>query len=151
MKQEDYRSCMAVGLKGKKGLSKEERQKLFCVQSRLCSGKANNEEEAQKLCDEAALQPKTPKKPRASGGKCKIDSAALATCIIKSLDGIEEISLVKLTPIIAGCTGQKVEIPSREKFIKKCFRENAVTGDIKEAQRLRSMCIAEYKAQEAAT
>ena len=150
MKQEDYRSCMAVGLKGKKGLSKEERQKLFCVQSRLCSGKANNEEEAQKLCDEAALQPKTPKKPRASGGKCKIDSAALAICIITALEGTE-ISQAKLVPIISGCTGQKVEIPSREKFIKKCFRENAVTGDIKEAQRLRSMCIAEYKAQEAAT
>lgn len=50
MKQEDYRACMSKGLKGKKGLSKEERQTLFCVESRLCSGKAQNEEEALELC-----------------------------------------------------------------------------------------------------
>ena len=50
MKQEEYRSCMAQGLKGKTGLSKKERQQLFCTQSRLCSGKSKTEAEAEALC-----------------------------------------------------------------------------------------------------
>lgn len=50
MNQQDYRACMAQGLKGKRGLSKSERQLLFCAQSRLCSGKAKTDEEAAQLC-----------------------------------------------------------------------------------------------------
>jgi len=56
--QEDYRACMSKGLKGKTGLSKEERQSLFCIQSRLCSGKAQTEEEATGLCSNTASKPK---------------------------------------------------------------------------------------------
>lgn len=56
MKQEDYRACMSKGLKGKTGLSKEERQSLFCMQSRLCSGKAQTEEEAAQLCSNTAAK-----------------------------------------------------------------------------------------------
>jgi len=139
---------MATGLKGKKGLSKEERQNLFCTQSRLCSGKAKDQKEAEYLCS----LPKEPKVAKASSSsrKCTIDIPALASCIIASLDGTE-ISQATLMPIISGCTGQKVETPSREKFIKKCFRENAVTGDIKEAQKLRSMCTAKWKEKESSS
>jgi len=50
MKQEDYRACMAQGLKGKQGLSKAERKLLFCTQSKLCSGKAQSEDQAAELC-----------------------------------------------------------------------------------------------------
>jgi hypothetical protein len=50
MNQQDYRACMTQGLKGKQGLSKSERQLLFCSQSKLCSGKAQTEEEAAQLC-----------------------------------------------------------------------------------------------------
>jgi len=50
MKQEDYRACISKGLKGKTGLSKEERKLLFCTQSKLCSGKAQTKEEALTLC-----------------------------------------------------------------------------------------------------
>jgi len=136
MDRQTYNNCMIPFMK--------ERQ--MCIGAKICTGKAQSREEAQKLCDEAALVPKPPKKAR---GKCKIDIAALADCIIKSLDGTE-ISQAKLAPIIASCTGQKVgkvETPTREKFIKKCFRENMVTGDIKEAQKLRTMCTARWKEQ----
>jgi hypothetical protein len=61
MKQEDYRACMSKGLKGKKGLSKEERQTLFCIESRLCSGKAQTKEQAAQLCSTTA-----PKQPQQS-------------------------------------------------------------------------------------
>jgi len=142
MDRKDYTNCMIPYMKG----GGEDRKLRFCIGAKICSGKSKNEEEAQKLCDEAALQPKAPKKAR---GQCKIDIASLAACIIASLDGME-ISQAKLAPIIAGCTGQKVEISSREKFIKKCFKENMVTGDIKEAQKLRSLCTKMWKEQEIA-
>lgn len=125
----------------------EDRKLRFCIGAKVCSGKSKDEAEAQKLCAEAALQPKAPRKAR---GKCKIDIAALATCIIKSLDGTE-ISQAKLAPIIASCTGQKAEKTGRENFIKRCFKENASSGDgrydMKEAEKLRSLCTARYKAQ----
>lgn len=50
MKQEEYRVCMAQGLKGKQGLSKAERKILFCTQSKLCSGKAQSEDQGADLC-----------------------------------------------------------------------------------------------------
>lgn len=142
MNQTDYRTCMIPYMRG----GGEDRKLRFCLGAKVCSGKAKDEEEAEKLCAEAALKPKPPKKTR---GKCKIDIAALATCIITSLDGAE-ISQAKLAPIIASCTGQKVEKTGRENFIKKCFKENMVTGDIKEAQKLRSLCTAKWKEQEIA-
>ena len=124
------------------------KERQMCLGAKICSGKAKDREEAQKLCDEAALLPKAPRKAR---GKCRIDIAALATCIINSLDGTE-ISQVKLAPIISACTGQKVEISSREKFIKQCFRENASTSDgiydLKEAQKLRTLCTVKWKERE---
>ena len=125
--------------------SREERRDAMCIGAKLCTGKAQTREEAEKLCAEAALVPKPPKKAR---GRCKIDAAALAACIVESLNG-EEITRAKLAPIIATCSGQKVEKGGRENFIKRCFRKNAVTGNMKEAQKLRTMCAAEWKAQEA--
>ena len=144
MNRQEYNACVGAGLKGKT-LGKEERKLEFCIVSKTCSGKAKDREEAKYLCS----LPKEPKPAKVKRGtKHAIDSNTLATCIIKALDG-SEISLTNLTPIIASCTGQKVEKPlTRERFIKKCFKENAVTGDIKEAQKLRSLCTARWKAQE---
>ena len=53
----EYRQCMAQGLRGKTGLHKEERQLLFCSQSKLCSSKASTREEAEEIC----RLPKAPK------------------------------------------------------------------------------------------
>lgn len=147
MGKEDYRNCVGAGLKGKT-LGKEERKLEFCIISKLCSQKAKDREEAKKLCAEAALNP-TPNKGRKSK-KCKIDTGALAGCIIKAL-GDSEINLAILATAIADCTGQKAEKPpTRERFIKKCFKENVITGDIRESQKLRSMCNARWKEQEVA-
>ena len=146
MKQENYRSCMATGLKGKKGLLKEERQLLFCTTSRLCSGKASTEEEAAKLCAEAATNPKPPKQGTRSR-KCKIDVPTLSACVIEGMAG-KEITLANLTPVITGCTGQKVVKPLTEKrFLRKCVKENQVTGKINEMQGIINKCKLEWKAQ----
>lgn len=82
MKQEDYRACMAEGLRDKKGLSKEERQRLFCVQSLLCSEKAKSEEEAIGICS----QPKPPKAKRTAKICTPESIASLTQCLIQNTD-----------------------------------------------------------------
>ena len=105
MRQEDYRSCMATGLKDKKGLSKEERQKLFCVQSRICSGKASTEEEAERLCS-LPKPPQPPKEPKQrKSKKCIIDANFLANCIFGQLD--KGTTVDKLAEIINQCGAPK--------------------------------------------
>lgn len=139
----EYTTCMVPWMKG----GGPDRKERFCLGAKLCSGKANNQEEAVKLCAEAAANPKPPK-ARKARGKCTIDSAALASCVIKLIDNTTNVS--QLGSIIAGCTGQRVEKSlTRESFIKKCFKENIVTGDIKETQKLRSLCTAKWKELEA--
>lgn len=144
-KREAYNKCMSSFIRGT-GKTKEQRQNDFCIGAKVCS-KNVSREEAARLCAEAALNPKPPK-PNRTRGKCRIDVATLSACVLKAIDGTE-ITLATLTASIASCTGQKVEKSTRERFIKKCFKENAVTGDIKEAQKLRSMCTAKWKEQEA--
>ncbi len=148
MKQEEYRSCMAAGLKNKPGLSKEERQREFCVQSQICSGKAKDQAEATTFCAESARNPKPLKSKKGLLGKdCQTKVKTLATCVLEKIDLKSENLGEALRGAISscGCAGQKVE--TRERFIKKCFREHTVTGDIKEAQKLRSLCTAEWKAK----
>jgi len=139
---------MAKGLKGKQ-LGKEERKLEFCILSKLCSQKSKDREEAREVC----LLPKEAKPPKVKRArKSSIDTATLASCVIKALDG-SEITLVNLTSIIADCTGQKTAKPlTRERFIKQCFKENGTPSEmggyaIKEAQRLRSFCTAQWKEQ----
>ena len=144
MNREEYTTCMKPWMKKREG-GGPDRKERFCLGAKICSGKAKDEQEAAKLCAEAASNPKPPRKAR---GKCKVIAPDMAACVIRALGG-SEINLANLTTAIAGCTGQKVEKPpTRERFIKKCFKENAVTGDIKEAQKLRTMCTAKWKEQE---
>ncbi len=109
-KREDYTTCMVPFMKG----GGPDRKQRFCIGAKICSQKANTEEEAVKLCAEAAANPKPPKTKRTR--KCAIDTNALATCVIKELDG-SEINLSNLTSIIASCTGQKVEKPLTRKTV----------------------------------
>ena len=154
MPQEEYRSCMTKKMGGGrlKGLSKEDRRIEFCSIAKECS-KGLPYEEARTICvasvAEAAANPKPPK-ARKTRGACKIDSDALASCILKGVE-VEGISQADLPAIISNCTRQKIEkTQTRERFIKKCFKENAITGDIKEAQKLRSFCATQWKEQETA-
>ena len=146
-KREDYTSCMVPYMSG----GGPDRKERFCKGAKICSGKASSEEEAARLCAEAAANPKPPRARKARGGK--IDTGTLAACVIKGLDGSEP-TLSNLSNILASCTGQKAVPNTREKFIKQCFKDNT-TGDgfqydIKEAQRLRSFCTAKWKEQQLA-
>ena len=138
-----YTTCMVPYMKG----GGPERKTNFCIGAKLCSGKARDKEEAERLCAEAALNPK-PAKPRGSK-KQSLNLMAVSTCIIEGMAGLP-VTQAKLVPILAKCVGQKSEPVGREAFIKKCFKDNAVTGDMKESQKLRSMCSLLYKSQQEA-
>lgn len=148
MDRGEYNTCVARGLKGKT-LSKDERKLEFCIVAKLCSSKSKDREEAKVIC----LLPKEPKPIKEKKSRRgKIDIGTLTVCVMKGLDGSEP-TLANLSPILAGCTRQKVEKPlTRERFIKNCFKENTAGNgfqyDIKEAQRLRSFCTAKWKEQE---
>jgi len=97
-KREDYTKCMIPYMRG----GGPERKERFCIGAKICSGKANNEQEATRLCAEAASNPKPPKAKRGTKNYA-IDSSTLATCVIKTLDN-SEITLANLTTAITKCT-----------------------------------------------
>jgi len=82
MALDDYRQCMAQGLKGKTGLSKQERQLVFCTQSKICSSKASSREEAEEIC----LQPKTAKPVKVQ------EQEALPVKVTPSVKPVVEVS-----------------------------------------------------------
>jgi len=70
-------------MKGSK--PKEQRQLDFCIGSKVCSQKANNEDDARQIC----LLPKEPKPPRikrGNGQNCEREVSELAHCIIGKID-----------------------------------------------------------------
>ena len=46
-----YQECVAKNLKGKTGLTPEQRRREFCIVSKECSGKSKDRDEAERLCD----------------------------------------------------------------------------------------------------
>jgi len=97
------------------GKAPEERKLSFCIGAKLCSGKASNKEEAKQIC---LTQP--PKEPRARTKRGRIDSDALAQCVIKGLtpthrggtpacvlDQPGEINKEYLSALLSECLGQK--------------------------------------------
>ena len=95
----EYTECMKPHMSGE-GKTKEERQRAMCIGAKLCTGKASNKEEANKICE--SLPPKQPKqitgkKPRISGS-CASDMSTLAECATKYLlEGDEIISTNLIT------------------------------------------------------
>ncbi len=92
MDRKEYTTCMTPHMKGT-GKTKEQRQKDMCIGAKLCTGKAANEQEAAKLCAEAALNPK-PKAEKTKRAKfCSIkDLEAVSACVA------ENIVISALTP-----------------------------------------------------
>lgn len=146
MKQEDYRTCMSEGLKGKTGLSKEERQLLFCTQSQLCSGKAATKAEAEQIC--INQPPKEPKLRKSRGGKCVIDPK-MVSCIASNLE-IEKLTVdnlpARLEVAITHCTvGNGSSKPlTYKRFMNSCMKESATGGDFIHSQKEIKACQAKW-------
>lgn len=85
MKREEYNSCIAKNMTGKR-LSKEERKLEFCIVAKLCAGKVKNREEAKLVCS----LPKEPKPAKASRAKkpqtCEKEALQLAHCVADRID-----------------------------------------------------------------
>lgn len=143
--REEYTTCMKPYMTG----GGPERKERFCQGAKICSGKAATKEEAARLCAEAAANPKPAANTGTRSRKCKIVAPDMAACVIEALGG-SEISQANLTTAIAKCSGQKVAKPLTEKrFLRKCVKENQVTGKLNEMQGIINKCKIEWKAKEA--
>jgi len=81
-KREDYTTCMKPYMTG----GGPERKERFCIGAKICSGKSSNEQEAAKLCAEAAANPKTPK-PKKGRKVCTLqDLEAISVCLAENID-----------------------------------------------------------------
>lgn len=80
--REDYTNCMKPFMTG----GGPERKERFCVGAKICSGKAANEEEAAKLCAEAAANPKPPKEKRGRKVCTLKDLNAISICLTQNID-----------------------------------------------------------------
>jgi hypothetical protein len=132
----------------------EDRKLRFCVGAKLCSGKAASEEEARQICISAPpKEPKTRKsKKAAKSGDCAAEMNAIAVCLIPYLDEPDFKS--RLGGLLQQCAcGGTTKPDTKEKFIKKCFKENSSTGTLQiplqEAAKLRSFCTNKWKEEQA--
>ena len=84
MDRKQYNQCMVPYMKGSK--TKEQRQFDMCVGAKICSNKAQNEEEAISICS----LPKEPKPVKTKqikrGQSCEKDVAKLSECIVSNID-----------------------------------------------------------------
>lgn len=151
MDRERYTNCMKPFITGS-GKSPEERRLSFCAGAKVCSGKAKDAKEAVHICQ--TEPPKPPKEPKVGGTRRvgKIDPVVLATCIIQNIDG--EFSSHNLSVAIANCTDKRApKSPAETKriFIRKCLKENAVTGSMGETAKNFKVCSLTWKNQEEGT
>lgn len=83
-KREEYNQCMRPFITGAK--EKEQRKLDFCIGAKVCSRKAKDRAEAERLC----LLPKEPKPMRARKDKqpvsCKEEMITLAQCMVAKID-----------------------------------------------------------------
>lgn len=78
--RKEYNQCMVPFMKGSK--PKEQRQFDMCVGAKLCSGKAETEDQAKTICS----LPKEPKPVKTGqikrGQSCEKDVAKLSQCVM---------------------------------------------------------------------
>ena len=117
MDRKEYTTCMKPYMTGG-GPNRKER---FCLGSKLCSGKASTKEEAAKLCEEAAAnpKPKNPLAPSRRGKFCTLrDLDAVAACtasnIALSILTKENMHLV-FAEALKKCSGAKLSATKKAK------------------------------------
>jgi aldehyde:ferredoxin oxidoreductase len=103
MKQEEYRSCMKPYISG----HHENRKLSFCAGAKMCTGKASNLADAEKICREQPPKPPKEKKTRRSSKKdegVELNIDALAVCVLSKIS-CENLTVEKLTEQINECLG----------------------------------------------
>ena len=77
-RRDEYNACVAEYLRNR-SLTPQERRKEFCVASKICSGKAKDREEAERLCEISLTTPK-PRKTRRGGSYMKLVLLTTSQC-----------------------------------------------------------------------
>ena len=148
MSREEYNSCMRKYISGA-GKTPEDRKSSFCIGAKICTGKAQNEVEALKLCQQAqADKLNEPDKNKIKRGRRSLDSGKIAECLWQKLDS-GDYSIKDLTAWIADCSkqtgGPKIKAPeTKKKWLGKCIKELTVTGSFQESAKLYKTCNAQY-------
>jgi hypothetical protein len=127
-----------------KGITREERSKLFCIEAKLCSGKAKNENDAAKLCANQVT------KPKSSGKRGGLNAEVIAGCLLPKLSTVNTLTVNQLANWISQCSGQggkKIKKPqTQNQFIKRCALEQGVNElSIADAIKVRKTCLAQWK------
>lgn len=78
-----YNTCMKPFISGKK--TRQERTEAFCIGAKVCSGKAQNESIAKKLCLEARSQPRPPKLRKKTARQRQQEQDACDPAVFKEL------------------------------------------------------------------
>lgn len=83
MDKQKYSKCVGDAMRGKK-FSADQRKREFCIASKLCSQKSSSREQANEICEQAALNPKPskskPKKSRDNGNGMRLILLTTADC-----------------------------------------------------------------------
>lgn len=142
MANTEYQACITKAMREfPKGISKDERGQLFCINAKLCSGKANDENEAKKMCAN-----REPAAPKSGGGSRKnLDAESIAACVLPQLSQVKSLNVQQLARLIADCSGKgggkKIKRPeTKSHFIGVCAMQNAIKGTREETAKLRREC-----------
>lgn len=150
MSNSTYSQCMTSAMRDMpKGISREERGNLFCVNAKLCSGKARNKADAEQQCAN-----RTPTEHKSGGSRRGIDSGEIAKCALPRLAEYKSITVQQLATIISECSGKhgdkKIKKPEgKNHFIKVCAMEGVVNGSFAESIKLRKACELKWKEKQA--
>lgn len=146
MDRQAYSECMKPYMSGA-GKDPAERKLSFCAGAKVCSGKAKDAKEAVHICQ--TEPPKPPKEPKTGRRVGKIDPVTLASCILNTIEG--DFSSHNLSVAIANCTDKKAPpspAATKRLFLRKCLKENAITGSMSEAAKNFKVCNQTWKNQE---
>ncbi len=101
--REDYTECMKPHMRG----GGPDRKERFCKGAKICSGKAKTDEEAARLCAEAAANPKQPKAKKGSPKAAACDVSAITECMLLSIDFNAPKLRDQITEAVAACVCDK--------------------------------------------
>ena len=145
----DYRDCMTSAMRSfPKGISREERGRLFCIEAKICSGKFTDRGAAEKDCINNPGQPKVSK-----GGRRGLDAGVIAACMMPKIS--DDITVMQLTNLISECSGKsggpRIKKPqTKNQFIRKCAMEGGISElKLQDAVKLRKGCLAQWNEKEA--
>lgn len=128
-----YNDCMRPYMTGSK--SKEQRQQDMCIGAKLCTGKAETQEQAVKLCEEAAANPKPPKAKKGRKVCTLKDLEAISVCMAENIN-LSQLTTKNMHEVFSEAL-EKCSGASRKKV--KSAKQTLETMDPKQIEALETI------------